>query len=67
MRRAFTLRELPSLVEAIFSGKDESGIVRCLHGDDAQLFIDVIDEVRSTFHLHREIWLIDIDIDTFVD
>jgi hypothetical protein len=65
IRHAFAPHELPSLVEAIFSSKDESSIVLCLHGDDAQLFIDVIDEVRSTLHLHRETRLIDIDIDTF--
>jgi hypothetical protein len=47
IRHAFAPHELPSLVEAIFSSKDESGIVRCLNGDDAQIFIDVIDEVRS--------------------
>ena len=44
IRRAFALHEFPSLIEAIFSSKDESDAIRCLLGDDAQAFIDVIDE-----------------------
>ena len=49
VNRAFVPHELPSLMEAIFSSKDEGDIMHCLHGDDAQTFVDVIDEVRSTF------------------
>ena len=43
--RAFDVHEFPSLIEAIFSTKDEIDAICCLHGDDAQAFIDVIDEV----------------------
>jgi hypothetical protein len=42
--RGFVPDELPSLIETIFSSKDESDAIRCLLGDDAQDFIDVIDE-----------------------
>ena len=45
IRRTFNLHELPSLVEAIFSSKDEIDTIRCL-GDGAQAFIDAIDEAR---------------------
>ncbi|KAF9645013.1 kinase-like protein [Thelephora ganbajun] len=44
IRRAFTLNELPSLIEAIFSDKDERDAIHRLLRDDAQNFIDVIDE-----------------------
>ena len=47
--RAFVPHELPSLIEAIYSSKDEGNIIRCLPRDDAQTFIDVMDEVRSAF------------------
>ena len=53
IRRAFTLHELPSLVEAIFSNNNASETIRSLLGDDAQTFVDVIDEVRPT-SAHRE-------------
>ena len=51
--------ELSSLIEAIFSSQDEGKIAHCLHGGDAQTFIDVIDEVCMA-----EIWSSEIDIDT---
>lgn len=38
--------ELPSLIEAIFSDEETINMVECLQGNDAQAFIDVIDEVR---------------------
>ena len=47
IRRAFAPHELPSLIEAIFSSKDEGDAIRGLLGDDAQTFIDMIDEARS--------------------
>ena len=46
IRRAFAPHELPSLIEAIFSSKDEGDAIRGLLGDDAQTFIDMIDEAR---------------------
>ena len=45
MGRAFASHELPSLIETIFS--DEGDTVNCLHGNDVQTFIDVVDEVRT--------------------
>ena len=49
----FTLDELPSLVEAIFSSKDEGDVVHRLAGDDVQTFIDVMHEARLTFARNR--------------
>lgn len=54
IRRAFTLHELPSLVEAIFLNEDEGDTIRSLLGDDAQAFIDVIDEACSVSARHPE-------------
>ena len=54
IRGAFTQDELPSLIEAIFSGKDEGDAVHRLAGDDAQTVIDLIHEVRSRFARHLE-------------
>jgi hypothetical protein len=51
--RAFALHELPSLIEAIFSSDDADDTIRCLLDEDAQTFIDVMDEARFTF-AHRE-------------
>jgi len=49
--REFTPRELPSLIEAIPAGKGYT--TRRFLGDDAQVFIDVLDEVYSTFRRIR--------------
>jgi len=49
IKRAFTPHELPSLIEATLSSEDEGDAIRRLLGDDAQAFIDVIDEVRSIY------------------
>ena len=61
-KRAFTPDELLPLIETIFSSTDEGDLVRCLRGDDAQTFIDVIDEARSPLTCLHEIRLIE---DTF--
>ena len=37
------------MIEAIFSSEDEGDTIRSLLGDDVQTFVDVIDEVRSTY------------------
>lgn len=55
IRRAFTPHEFPSLIEAIFSSKDEDDAISCLLGDDAQTFIDVIDEARPTLSRHKSV------------
>ena len=60
----FSQRELPLLVEAIFSSKDERDIIRCLRGDDAQAFINIIDEACSPPR-HGETLPTEIDNDTF--
>jgi len=42
------------LIEVILSSKDDGENIRCLPGDDAQTFVDVIDEVRSAFTSYHE-------------
>ena len=42
IRRAFASDELFSLLEAIFSSKDEVDQIRCLHKEEAQAFVDVM-------------------------
>jgi len=54
VRRKFAPHELPSLIEAILSSNDGDEMIRCLPRDDAQTFVDVIDEARSTFTRYRE-------------
>lgn len=39
-------RERISLITSIFSDKDESDVIDGLRGDDAQAFIDAVDEVH---------------------
>ena len=46
VRRTFAPHDLPSLIEVIFSSQDESDTIRRLLGDDAQAFVDVVDEAR---------------------
>ena len=48
-KRAFAPHGLPSLIEVIFSSNDEAYTIHRLLGDDAQAFIDVIDEARLTY------------------
>jgi len=45
--REFAPQELPSLIETAFTSKGYT--TRRFLGDDAQTFIDVLDEVSSTF------------------
>lgn len=61
VRCAFAPHELPSLVEVIFLSQDEGRAIRRLLGDDAQAFVDVMDEARSTSARHR----VSVSIDTF--
>jgi hypothetical protein len=53
IRRAFSQDELPSLIEVIFSSENAGDKISSLLGEDAQTFIDVVDEARSTF-AHRD-------------
>ena len=41
--------EQVSLITDIFSDRDETEVVKSLHGDDAQSFVDVIDKVLHSF------------------
>ena len=54
IRHAFAPHDLPSLIETISSSKDESDAVHSLQGDDAQIFVDVMNEARYTFAYRRE-------------
>jgi len=42
-----------SLITYMFSNRDETEAVKRLSGDDAQSFVDVIDEVLPHFNLGR--------------
>ena len=42
-----TTSERVSLITTVLSSRDEVGIARRLHGDDAQAFVDVVYEARS--------------------
>jgi hypothetical protein len=64
IRRAFTLDELPPLIEAVVSSENEDDAIRCLLRDDAQTFVDVIDEARSA-SVRRRSLLIEIEIHAF--
>ena len=59
IERVFAPGELPSLIEAAFSSKDETDMIRRLRGNDAQTFIDVIDEACHPPTRHREIQFIE--------
>ena len=59
IKRAFAPEELRSLIEVVLSSGDEGDLVRRLRGDDAQTFIDVIDEVHSPSACRRKIRSID--------
>ena len=64
IKRAFAMPDRSALIESIFSNKDGIKIVRGLHEDDAQSFIDVIDEARYTLARRKEIR--GNEIDTFI-
>ena len=50
-KHAFAPFELAFLIETVFSSEAEGNIVRSLHGDDAQAFIDVIDKALDELNL----------------
>lgn len=45
IERTFAPDELLALIQAVLTNTDEGNTIRSLHGDDAQKFIDVIDDV----------------------
>ena len=51
--------ELPSLIEGVFSSEDQAEVIRSLRGEDAQIFIDVTDQVRSPPLRRRDLWSTD--------
>ena len=51
--RPLSTDERISLITDIFSNSDEAEGVMRLCGDDAQLFVDVVDEVPPNSHLRR--------------
>lgn len=46
IKHTFNSTELASLIEATFSSEEETGMIRRLHVDDAQTFVDVISQAR---------------------
>jgi hypothetical protein len=52
IRRAFAPHELSSLIDEALSKEDGTGSIRHLRADDAQMLIEVIDEVCSEFPCH---------------
>jgi len=51
---ALGTNERMPLIADIFSNHDETEAVKCLSGDDAQSFVDVVDEVLSYIFLTSE-------------
>ena len=49
MRHEFVSDELPSLIEDIFTSNDVDDRISCLPKDDAQTFVDVIDQARRPY------------------
>lgn len=64
IERAFALSERPSLIESVVSSKDESDAIHDLKEEDAQSFIDVIDEVHST--TARPVQITEIDVSAWI-
>ena len=46
--RTFAKPECSSLIESLFSSKDGRNAIQGLQRDDAQSFVDILDEVRPT-------------------
>ena len=45
--------ERVSLIASLFSDSDETEAIKRLHGDDAQLFVDAVDEVFSHYSFQK--------------
>lgn len=52
--RFLTRDERVPLIKTIFSDRDEVEAVKCLRGDDAQSFVDVVDEVLLRSFISEE-------------
>lgn len=53
IRGTLTTDERVSLITIVLSDEDECERVRNISGDDAQAFIDMIDEVSAPFRLQK--------------
>ena len=49
MRHEFVSDELPSLIEDIFTSNDVDDRINRLPKDDAQTFVDVVDQARRAY------------------
>lgn len=56
VRREFIPDQLPSLIEAIFTCEDIDNTIRRLPRDDAQIFVDIMDEVCCALVHCAYIW-----------
>ena len=53
VRRRFDQQELPSLIDAVLSSNNGGETIRSLSTGDAQMLIDVVDEVHFMVTLHH--------------
>ena len=58
--------EVASLVEIVFSNRKVADLARHLRGSEAQVFIDVIDEVRHHTRPSPRHWFIYLNLPRFV-
>ena len=54
VRRRFNQQEFPSLIDAVLSSNSGGEMIRSLSTGDAQMLIDVMDEVHSMVALHHK-------------
>jgi len=47
--RSLTADKRVSLIKIVLSDRNETDVIKCLQRDDAQSFIDVVDEVLYSF------------------
>ena len=47
--RSLTADKRASLIKIVLSDRSETDVIKCLQKDDAQSFIDVVDEVLYSF------------------
>lgn len=52
--------ELSSLIETVVSNTKAANIVQCLRGSDAQIFIDVIDQVCGAITFQKNGFTVDL-------
>ena len=62
----FALDERISLTKAIFSNREETEAVKNLHGNDAQSFVNILDEVLLHNHPSLKDKVIELNTDLFI-